>query len=127
MCPLWKYRTYWRIEKFLVRLLSAPELVSTATVGSSAKPREEKGVDPGAFQDLEELLDEAVPSGSKTGLNSFSGSKSSMRRDCGKGSTGKSRIGDKRIYSYDEIIKCREQLNDSDEFQFCIDDEEKDF
>ena len=73
---------------------SAPDLVSIATVRSPAKPKEEEGVDSGAFRDLEELLDEAVPSGSKTGSNIFSGSKSSMRRDCGKGSTGKSRIGD---------------------------------
>ena len=37
--------------------LSAPELVSIVTVWIPAKPREEEGVDPGAFRDLEELLD----------------------------------------------------------------------
>ena len=61
------------------------------------------------------------------GWNIFPGSKSSMRRNSGKGSTGESRIGDKKINSYGEIIECREQLNDSDEFQFCLDDIEKDF
>ena len=101
--------------------------ISIATVRSPAKPREDKGIDSGAFRELEELLDKAVPSGSKTDLNIFSGSKPSMRKNCGKRSTRKSSIGDKRIYSYDEIIERREKLNDSDEFQFCIDDVEKDF
>ena len=66
---------------------STPELVSIVTVQSPAKPREEEGVDSRAFQDLEELLDEAVPSGSKEGSNIFSRSKFSMRRSSGKGST----------------------------------------
>ena len=38
-----------------------------------------------------------------------------------------SRIGDQRIYSFDEIIKCQERLNDSDDFQFNIEDVEKVF
>ena len=50
-----------------------------------------------------------------------------MRKNSGKGSTGEPRIGDTRIYSYDEIIECQEKLNDSDEFKFCIDDVEKNF
>ena len=47
--------------------LSAPELVSIVTVRSPAKPREQEGVDSRTFRDLEELLDEALPSGSKKG------------------------------------------------------------
>ena len=47
--------------------LSAPELVFIVTVQSPAKSREEEGVDSRAFRDLEELLDEALPSGSKKG------------------------------------------------------------
>ena len=50
-----------------------------------------------------------------------------MRRISGNGFKRKSRIGDKRTYSYDEIIECQEKLNDSDEFQFCIDSGEKNF
>ena len=38
-----------------------------------------------------------------------------------------SRIRDQRMYSYDEIIECQEKLNDSDDFQFSIDDVEKEF
>ena len=106
---------------------SAPELVSIVTVWSPIKPRDEEGVDSKAFRDLEELLDEAVPSGSKESSNIFSGSKISMRRSSGNGSKRESRIGDKRTYSYDEIIECQEKLNDSDEFQFCLDDLEKNF
>ena len=96
-------------------------------VWSPVKPREEEGVDSRAFRDLEELLDEAVPSGSKEGLNIFSGSKFSMRRSSGKISSKESRIGDKRKYSYDEIFECQEKLNDSDDFQFCIDNVENIF
>ena len=106
---------------------SAPESVSIAAVRSLIKPRKEESVDSRAFRDLEELLDEAVPSGSKKNSNIFSSSKISMRRSSGNGSKRKPRIGDKRMYSYDEIIECQEKLNDSDEFQFCIDDVEKNF
>ena len=104
---------------------SATESVSIAAVRSLVKPREKESVDSRAFRDLEELLD--VPSGSKENSNISSGSKISMRRSSRNGSKRKPRIGDKRKYSYDEIIECQEKLNDSDEFQFCIDDVEKNF
>ena len=29
------------------------------------------------------------------------------------------------MYSYDEIIECQEKLNDSAEFQFCLDDADR--
>ena len=96
-------------------------------VWSPVKPREEEGVDSRAFRDLEELLDEAVPSGIKESLSIFSGPKFSMRRSSGNGSKRESRIGDKRMYSYDDIIECQEKLHDSDEFQFCLDNVEKNF
>ena len=73
------------------------------------------------------MLDEAFPSGSKENSNIFSSSKISMKRISGNGSKRKSRIGDKRMHSYDKVIECQEKLNDSDEFQFCIDDVEKNF
>ena len=58
---------------------SALELVSIVTVQSLVKPREEEGVDLRAFRDLEELLDEAFPSGSKESSSFFSGPKFSMK------------------------------------------------
>ena len=84
---------------------SAPEPISIVTVQSPIKPREVESVDSRAFRDLEELLDEAVPSGSKESSNIFSGTNFSMRRSSGNGSKRKSRIEDKRTYSYDEIIE----------------------
>ena len=39
----------------------------------------------------------------------------------------KSRIRDQRMYSFKEIIKCQEKLNDLNDFQFNIDDVEKEF
>ena len=45
----------------------------------------------------------------------------------GKKSRFYPKIADSRNYTYDEIIECQEKLNDSDEFQFDIDDVEKEF
>ena len=42
----------------------------------------------------------------------------------GKRSGSRSRIGDWRIYSYNEGIKSQEKLLDSDDFQFSIDNVE---
>ena len=97
------------------------------TVRSLAKPREEEGVDSGAFRDLQELLDEPTPSGSKESLNISSSSKPTLSVSSGKRTRRESRIGDRRVYSYDEIIESQEKLNDSDDFQFCLDDVEKEF
>ena len=105
----------------------ALEIVFIVMVRSPVKPREEEGVVSRAFRDLEELLDEAFPSGSKESSSFFSGPKFSMRRSSGNGSKRESRIGDKRMYSYDDIIECQEKLHDSDEFQFCLDNVEKNF
>ena len=76
---------------------------------------------------MQELLDEVAPSGRKESSDISSGSKSSMRMSSGKRSKRESVIGDRRTYSYDEIIECQEKLNDSADFQFCLDDVEKDF
>ena len=42
-----------------------------------------------------------------------------------KSSRPKPKIADSRIYLYDEMIECREELNDSDEFEFDISHVEK--
>ena len=38
-----------------------------------------------------------------------------------------SKVTDSRVYLYDEIIECQEKLYSSDDFQFSIDDVEKEF
>ena len=96
-------------------------------VRSPAKPREEEGVDSGSFRDLQELLDEPTPSGSKESMNTSSSSKPTLSMSSGKRTKRESWIGDWRVYSYDEIIESQEKLNDSDEFQFYLDDVEKEF
>ena len=50
-----------------------------------------------------------------------------MNSKKGKKSGSCPKIADSRIYPYDEIIECQEKLNDSNEFQFDIDDVEKEF
>ena len=45
-----------------------------------------------------------------------------MNSKKGKKSGSCPKIADSRIYPYDEIIECQEKLNDSNEFQFDIDD-----
>ena len=45
----------------------------------------------------------------------------------GKRTNRESQGGDRRVYSYDVIIESLEKLNDSDDFQFCVDDIEKEF
>ena len=75
------------------------------------------------------MLDEPTPSGSKESMKESSKSypKVGMRgkgvRKAGSGL----RIRDERIYTYHEIIKFQEKLNDSYEFQFNINDVEKEF
>ena len=70
----------------------------------------EEGEDEPAFRQLQELLDESVPSRSKTVVMSAVGQKRcrSMSRD-------------RRVYTYDKAIESQEVLKDSDEFQFNID------
>ena len=46
---------------------SAPELVSIVVVRSPAKLCTEEGEDSAAFRELQELLNDPVPSGSKSG------------------------------------------------------------
>ena len=109
--------------------LSVPKLVSIVRARSPAKPCEDEGEDTAVYKELQELLDEPTPSGSKESLKVSSksypklGMSSKGVRKAGSGS----RIRDERIYSYDEIINCQEKLNDSHEFQFNIDDVEKEF
>ena len=45
----------------------------------------------------------------------------------GKKSRSYPKIANSRNYTYYKIIKCQEKLNTSDEFQFDIDDVEKEF
>ena len=44
-----------------------------------------------------------------------------------KSSLSSPKIADARVYAYDEMIKYQERLNDSNDFQFDIDDVEKEF
>ena len=107
--------------------LSTLELVSIVMVRSPTKSREEEGVDLGAFRDLQELLDEPTPSWSKVSVNISSSSKPALSMSSGKRTKRESRIGDLRVYFYDEITESQEKLNDSDEFHFYLDDVEKEF
>ena len=106
--------------------LSAPELVSIVAIRSPAKLCAEEREGSAAFRELQELLDDPAPSRSKSGF-SKSPSKVEMSAKGTKKSGSGSRIWDQRMYSYDEIIECQEKLNDSDDFQFNIDDVEQEF
>ena len=81
------------------------------------------------YKELQKLLDEPVPSGSKDDTRTPSKSESKVRMNTmkGKKSGPGSKIADSRVYTYDEIIACQEKLNDSEEFLFSIDDVEKEF
>ena len=105
---------------------SVPELVSIVSVWSPAKPCKDKGGDAAVFKELQDLLDDPTPSGSKDILKESCRSHPKVGMS-GKKAGSRSRIRDERIYSYDEIIECQEMLNDSFEFQLNIDDVEKEF
>ena len=94
---------------------------------SPAKPFEEEGEDSAVYRELQELLDKPTPSGSKESLKTSSKSSSKVRMNAKrvKKTGSRSRIGDSRSYTYDEVIECQEKLYDSDDFQFNIDDVEK--
>ena len=106
---------------------SVPELVSIVTAQSPAKPCEEEGEDSAIYRELQELLDEPTPLGSKESLNTpgISNPKVGMNLKKVKKTGLRSKIGDQRSYTYDEVIECQEKLFDSDDFQFRIDDVEK--
>ena len=55
-------------------------------------------------------------------MNISSDSKPTLSMSSGKRTKRESLIGDRRVYSYDEIIESQEKLNDSNEFQFYLDD-----
>ena len=88
---------------------------------------EEEGEDSAVYRELQELLDEPTPSGRKETLDtpSKSNPKVGMNLKRGKRTGSRSRIGDQRSYTYDEVIVCQEKLYDSDDFQFSIDDVRK--
>ena len=92
--------------------LSVLELVSIVATQSPAILCEEEGEDSAVYRELQELLDEPTSSGSKETLDAPSNG-------------SRSRIGDQRSYTYDEVIVCQEKLYDSDDFQFSIDDVRK--
>ena len=106
---------------------SVRELVPIAKAWSPAKLREEEGVNSAAFKDLQELLDEPTPSGIKESKKISIKSNPTVGMSANKKKKVGSRIGDKRIYSYDEIIEHQRKLYDSDDFQFNIEDVEKEF
>ena len=95
---------------------------------SLTKPSEDEGAD-SVYWELQELLDKPVPSGSKENIKNPSGSSSKVRMNTKKvKKTGSgSKVADSRVYSYDEIIECQEKLKHSDDFQFSIEDVEKEF
>ena len=106
---------------------SVPELVFILAVRSPAQPHAEEGEDSAVFKELQEMLDESTPSGSKETVDAPSkpNPKVGMNLKRWKRSGLRSRIGDQRIYSYDEGIECQEKLYDSDDFD--DDDVEKIF
>ena len=108
---------------------SIPELASIVAAWSPAKPCEEEGEDSAAYRELQELLDKPTPSGSKESLKTSSkpNPKVGMKAKRVKEAGSKSRIGNLRSYTNDEMIECQEKLYDSDDFQFSIDDVEKEF
>ena len=105
-----------------------PELDSIVSVQSPTKPCVEESTDSVCWE-IQEIMDEPVASGSKENPEKPSGSVSRVGMSSHKRrkSKYKSKITDSRVYSYDEIIKCQEKLYDSDDFQFSIDDIEKEF
>ena len=79
---------------------------------------------------MKEILDlVSEPSGSKELSGDLSKSKPSvgMRSRTEKSSRSYPKIADSRNYTYEEMIECPEKLNDSDDFQFDIDNVEKDY
>ena len=110
---------------------SEPELDSIAAARSQVNPREDQEEEnqDKVFWEIQELLDEPVPSRSKDNwrVPSLPEPKVGMNTKKVKKSRSSSKIADSRVYTYNEIIECQEKLNDSVEFQFSIDDVEKDF
>ena len=51
-----------------------------------------------------------------------SSSKPTLSMSSSRRTKRESGIGDQRVYFYDEIIESQEKLNDSNEFQFYLDD-----
>ena len=87
----------------------------------------EEGEDDVALRELQELLDEPVPSGSKV-VEVKSQPKVVKMSAKGSKKTGlQSKSREQRVFSYDKIIEGQERLNDLDKFQFNIDDVEKEF
>ena len=91
---------------------SAPELVSIVTAWSPAKLCTEEEEDDVALRELQELLDEPFPSGSK-GVEV-----KSQPKVVGMSAKGSKKIGlrsksrDQRVNSYNKIIESQERLNE---------------
>ena len=93
---------------------SAPELVSIVTAWSPAKLCTEEEEDDVALRELQELLDDPVPSGSK-GVEVISQPKVVAMSAKGSKKTGsRSKSKDQRVYRNDEIIERQERLNNRD-------------
>ena len=79
---------------------------------------------------MKDILDLVFkPSGSKELKRDLNSSKSrvGMSSRTMKSSRSTPEIADPRVYTYDEMIEYQEKLNDSDDFQFDIDNVEKEF
>ena len=111
---------------------SDPELDSIVVAQSQTNPRKEpklEGCDDAALKELQEFLSEPEPSGSKdmSGAPRKSKPRVGMSSRKGKKSCSYPKIAASRNYTYDEMIECQEKLNNSDDFQFDIDDVKKEF
>ena len=107
---------------------SVLELDSIVLIWSSAKPCGDESTD-SVYREIQDLLDKPVPSGSKEIPKTSNGSvsKVGMSAKKVKKTRSGSKVTDSRVYSYYEIIECQAKLYDSNDFQFSINDVEKEF
>ena len=109
--------------------LSVPELDSIVTVRSQINLLEvqEPEISESMMREILDLVSE--PSGSKELSEDLSNSKPRVGMSSGKAKSFRPypKIADSRNYTYDEMIEYQEKFNDFDDFQFDIDDMEKEF
>ena len=109
--------------------LSVPELDPIVKIQSQANSQEvpEPGSSESVMKELLDLVSE--PSGSKELRGDLSKSKTrvGMRSRIDRRSCSYPKIAYSRNYTYDEMIECQEKLNNSDDFQFDIENVEKKF
>ena len=106
-----------------------PELDSIVTVRSQINLREVQETESydSVMKDILDLLSESSGSKELSGDLNSSKSRVEMSSRTMKSSHSTQKIADPRVYTYDEMIEYQEKLKDSNDFQFDIDDVEKEF